>query len=168
MKRSHFITTAGMGALLFPTTMLSFNALQKQEEPQLDKNLVQKFVGASHSKMDVVKELLEEYPNLINAAHDWKLGDFETGLGAASHVGFKELAQYLVDHGAQINIFTMALFGKLDILKPMIEYYPSTLNAKGPHGFTLLHHANKGGDEALSVKDYLLSKGLEKTKIPLY
>jgi len=168
MKRSQFIKSAGIGALLVPTTMLSINLPSFQEEPQLDKTLVQKFVGASHSKMDVVKELLKEHPNLINAAHDWKLGDFETGLGAASHVGYKELAQYLLDHGAQANVFTMALFGRLDILKPMIEFSPSTLNARGPHGFTLLHHANKGGDEALEVKDYLLSQGLKETKIALY
>jgi len=168
MKRSNFIKSAGMGTLLIPATIFSSNKLRVQDDPQLDKALVHKFVGASHSKMDVVKELLEEYPNLINAAHDWKLGDFETGLGAASHVGYKELANYLLDYGAQVNIFTMALFGQLDILKPMIENYPSTLNARGPHGFTLLHHANKGGDEALEVKDYLLSKGLKETKIALY
>ncbi len=149
MKRSQFIKSAGMGVLVFPATMLSFGFQAKQDEPQLDKSLVKKFVGASHGKMDVVKELLEEHPNLINAAHDWKLGDFETGLGAASHVGYKELAQYFLDNGAQANIFTAALFGRMDILKPMLEFAPNTLNAKGPHGFTLLHHAEKGGDDAL-------------------
>ena len=168
MKRSQFIKSAGLGALLIPSNSLAFKMPFSQEETQLDKALVQKFVGASHGKMDLVKELLEEHPNLINAAHDWKLGDFETGLGAASHVGYKELAQYFLDHGAQANIFTAALFGRLDILKPMIDFSPSTLNARGPHGFTLLHHANKGDDEALKVKEYLLSKGLKETKVALY
>ncbi|MEH6536189.1 MAG: hypothetical protein V7719_07345 [Psychroserpens sp.] len=168
MKRGKFIKTAGIGALLIPSTAFAFNINLKQEEEQLDKGLVQKFVGASHGKMDVVKELLEEHPTLINAAHDWKLGDFETGLGAASHVGYKELVQYLLDHGAQANIFTAALFGRMDILKPMIDFSPSLLNARGPHGFTLLHHAEKGGDDASKAKEYLLSKGLKETKIALY
>ena len=53
-----------------------------------------KFVGASHGKFDVVKELLAEYPNLIYSKWDWGGGDFETGLGAASHVGNKEVAQF--------------------------------------------------------------------------
>lgn len=168
MNRSQFIKSAGIGALIIPTIpLLSFTTQDKDVE-QLDKKLVQKFVGASHGKMDVVKELLAEHPTLINAAHDWKLGDFETGLGAASHVGYKELAKYFLDNGAQANIFTAALFGRLDILKPMIEFSPSTLNAKGPHGFTLLHHANKGDDEAMVVKDYLMSKGLKETKVALY
>lgn len=35
-------------------------------------------------------------------------------------------------------------------------------------GFTLLHHAEKGGEEALEVKEYLLALGAKETKIPLY
>ena len=96
------------------------------------------------------------------------MGDFETGLGAASHVGHKELAQYLLDKGAQANIFTACLFGKIEIVKPMLTAFPKTLNAKGPHGFTLLHHAERGGEEALEVKEYLISLGARETKVPLY
>ena len=112
--------------------------------------------------------MLEEFPNLLNAAHDWKFGDFETGLGAASHVGFKELAHYFLDKGAQANIFTACLFGKMEIVKPMLDAFPNTIHAKGPHGFTLLHHAEKGGDDALEVKDYLVSLGAKEKKIALY
>jgi len=167
MKRNQFIKTVGIGSLLIPTVPLfSYNKIQ--EDPQLDKALVQKFVGASHGKFDIVKELLEEHPTLLNAAHDWKYGDFETGLGAASHVGYKELVQYFLDHGAQANIFTAALFGRMDIIKPMLDFSPSILHAKGPHGFTLLHHAVRGGDDALKVKEYLISLGAKETKIPLY
>ena len=170
MKRNQFIKSVGITSLLIPTIpVFGLNTVQDKEEPvQLDKALVEKFVGASHGKMDIVKELLAEHPNLINAAHDWKLGDFETGLGAASHVGYKDLAQYFLDNGAQANIFTAALFGRMDILKPMIDFAPNTLNAKGPHGYTLLHHAEKGGDEALEVKEYLKSKGLKESRIALY
>ena len=168
MKRNQFIKSVGIGSLIIPAIPLfSFTAYQ-DEQPQLDRKLVQKFVGASHGKFDIVKELLEEHPTLLNAAHDWKLGDFETGLGAATHVGIKELVTYFLEKGAQANIFTAALFGRMDIIKPMIEFSPSVLNAKGPHGFTLLHHANKGGEDALEVKEYLSSLGLKETKIALY
>lgn len=167
MQRSQFIKSAGIASLLIPTTTL-FSFKKLEDEPQLDKALVQEFVGKSHSDPDRVKELLEAHPTLLNAAHDWKFGDFETGLGAASHVGNKELVQYFLDQGAQANIFTAALFGRLDVIKPMLDFSPSILNAKGPHGFTLLHHANKGGEEALEVKDYLTFLGAKETKIPLY
>lgn len=162
MKQSG-LTLLGLGAY-----SLTSMAQDAQEEPQLDKELVQEFVGSSHGKMDKVKEMLAEHPTLLNAAHDWRRGDFETGLGAASHVGHKELVQYFLDKGAQANIFTAALLGKMEIIKPMLEAFPNTLHAKGPHGYTLLHHAERGGEEALEVKDYLESLGLKETRIKLY
>ena len=167
MKRKTFMRSVGISILAAPVaTLYAFPSLQ--EDPQLDKALVREFVGKSHSDADHVKAMLEEHPTLLNAAHDWKFGDFETGLGAASHVGRKELVMHFLEKGAQANIFTAALFGKLDILKPMLEFSPALLNAKGPHGFTLLHHAEKGGDDALELKDYLKHLGAKETKIALY
>ncbi len=166
MKRKFFlksIALTGMGSIALPSFSNNF-----QDEPQLDKALVQTFVGSAHRDMDKVKSMLEAHPNLINAAHDWKMGDFETALGAASHVGYKELAQYLLDNGAQANIFTACLFGKMEIIKPMLAAFPNTLHAKGPHGYTLLHHAQKGGDGALEVKEYLESLGAKETQVPIY
>ena len=168
MKRNHFLKAiGGSGILMAASPLLSF-ANPVKNDPQLDKEIVATFVGAGHGKFDVVKKLLEEHPTLLNAAHDWKFGDFETALGAASHVGYKELAQYLIDKGAQANIFTAALFGKIDIIKPMINAFPETLHAKGPHGFTLLHHAQRGGEEAEVVVEYLKELGATETKIALY
>ncbi|QNJ98506.1 ankyrin repeat domain-containing protein [Constantimarinum furrinae] len=168
MKRSQFLKTLGTsGFVIAGTSLMSFSAPQTND-PQLDKEMVATFVGAGHGRFDVVKSLLEEHPTLLNAAHDWKFGDFETALGAASHVGNKEIAQYLINKGAQVNIFTAALFGKMEIVKPMLTAFPESLNAKGPHGFTLLHHAIKGGEDAIEVKEYLESLGAVETKIELY
>lgn len=167
MNRTQFIKTVGVSSIFIPVIPL-FSFSKQQEEPQLEKTLVEKFIQVSHGQFDIVKQLLEEHPTLLNASHDWRRGDFETGLGAASHVGNKEIAMYLLDKGAQANIFTAALFGKLDIIKAMFAFSPKLIHAKGPHGFTLLHHAEKGGDEALAVKDYLISLGLKETRIPLY
>lgn len=167
MNRNQFIKSVGISSLIIPVTPL-FSFTKPQEEPKLDKKLVEEFVRVSHGKLSIVKNLLKEHPNLLNAAHDWKFGDFETGLGAASHVGNKEIAEYLINKGAQGNVFTLALFGKTNILKAMIEFSPSLLYAKGPHGLTLLHHANKGGDDALETKEYILSLGLKETQFPLY
>ena len=166
MKRKQFIkVAAGTGLIMAATPLLSFNA---QEAAPFDKKIVQEFVRVSHGKIDKVKEMLAEHPTLLNVAHDWKNGDFETGLGAASHVGHKELVRYFLEKGAQVNIFTACLFGKLEIVKPMITAFPNTLNALGPHGFTLLHHAVKGGDDALEVKEFLESKGAKEMMIPVF
>ena len=112
--------------------------------------------------------MLAEHPTLLNAAHDHGQGDFETALGAANHVGYKDLVTLLIEKGAQTNIFTACLFGRMDIVKPILDAFPHTLHAKGPHGFTLLHHANNGGEEALEVKMYLESLGAKELKVPLY
>lgn len=168
MRRKTFMKQAGLALVGLGAYPLLSSAQDAQEEPQLDKKIVEEFVRISHGKMDKVKEMLAEHPTLLNAAHDWRRGDFETGLGAASHVGHKVLVQYFLEQGAQANIFTAALLGKMEIVKPMLETFPSTLHAKGPHGFSLLHHANKGGDEALEVKEYLEYLGLKKTKFDLY
>ena len=170
MNRKSFIRSfgiAGLGATVLPFSSRA-NVFQEEIEPQLDKKLVEEFVSESHRNIEKVKELLEEHPNLINVAHDWRMGDFETGLGAASHVGYKRMVQFLLENGAQANIFTACLFGKIEIVKPMLEAFPSTLHAKGAHGFTLLHHANKGGDEALEVKEYLIALGAKETRVDLY
>ncbi len=167
MNRKNFIKSLGIAGFGLTGIPFTINA-QSENDPPLDKKLVQEFVGAGHRDMDKIKSMLLEYPTLLNAAHDWQNGDFETALGAASHVGYKDLAQYLLDQGAQANIFTACLFGKIEIVKPMLEAFPNTLHAKGPHGFTLLHHATRGGEEALEVKEYLETLGATEMKIPLY
>ncbi|MEZ4942060.1 MAG: hypothetical protein R3D58_14370 [Saprospiraceae bacterium] len=168
MNRKEFLSAAVLGAtpLLFGFRNPSVRPAADPEP--LDRELVQTFVGAGHRDMEKVKGLLAEHPTLLNAAHDWQGGDFETCLGAASHVGYKELARFLIEQGAQANIFTAALFGRMDIIRPFLEAFPASLNAKGPHGFTLLHHANRGGEEAAEVKKFLESLGAKETKIPLY
>ena len=167
MKRKEFIKLGSLSGFAISSGLLAATP-KIQDGEKFDEKVVQEFVGLAHRDMEKVKSMLEEYPNLINTAHDWKNGDFETALGAASHVGYKELASYLIENGAQVNIFTAALFGRTDIIKPILDFFPSALNAKGPHGFTLYHHAIRGGEEALETKEYLERLGAKETKIALY
>jgi ankyrin repeat protein len=167
MNRIKFMRTLGTFGLATIGLIDKSLNLQQDETP-LDRAIVKEFVGASHNDMAKVKALLDEFPTLLNAAHDWGQGDFETGLGAASHMGYKTLVQFFIDRGAQANIFTAALFGRLDILKPMLDVFPQAINAKGPHGYTLLHHAIQGEGDALEVKEYLVTLGAQETIIKLY
>lgn len=98
-------------------------------------------VGASHTKLDVVKKLVEERPELAKATYDWGFGDVESALGAAAHMGRKDIAEFLIEHGARPDIYTYAMLGKLGAVKAMIEDMPGIQKILGPHGFTLLHHA---------------------------
>jgi hypothetical protein len=119
--------------------------------------LVQEFVGAAHGDLDRVKQLLAQHPELINAAWDWGGGDWETALGAAAHTGRKDIARYLLDHGARIDLFAAAMLGEMRIVKAVITAFPSALHTPGPHGIPLIAHARAGGAEAAEVIEYLAS-----------
>lgn len=119
--------------------------------------LVQAFVGNAHGDLDKVKELLAQEPALINAAWDWSGGDWETGLGAAAHMGRKDIANYLLEHGARLDLFAAAMLGKLDIVKAVITAFPDASKVPGPHGIPLIAHAKAGGEEAQAVVEYLES-----------
>lgn len=135
---------------------------QNQKPPALSPEIVKEFVGKSHSDFDRVREMLENEPGLLQAVWDWGGGDFESALGAGSHVGHRDIALYLLEKGAPVNLFTAAMLGNLTLVKAIAEAYPSQLFSKGPHGLSLMHHAKKGGDEALAVVEYLEKAGIKK------
>ena len=167
MNRRLFLqrsATGAAGIILFPSIVM---AQQNDKGPALSAELVKEFVGKAHKDKDKVIDLLKETPTLLNAAWDHGGGDFETALGAASHVGYIELVNHLIENGAQVNFLTLCLLGKTEIVKAMLKDQPKLINMKGPHGFTPLHHANNGGDNAREVKEYLESLGAKETKVKL-
>ncbi|HTF17515.1 MAG TPA: hypothetical protein VK658_05550 [Chryseolinea sp.] len=145
------------------TPMISANAsphaLMQERPAPLNSELILDFVKSAHRDLDRVKELLEKEPNLLNATWDWGKGDFESGLGAAGHMGLDEMAEYLISKGARMDIFVATMLGKMDIVKPILDAFPNLKTSKGPHGITLLTHAEKGGEKAKPVLDYLRSIG---------
>jgi hypothetical protein len=131
-------------------------AIPKRPDP-LQPTLVRDFVIAGHGQFDKTKEMLAKTPSLLNATWDWGGGDFETALGGASHMGNREIAEFLIAQGARMDIFAAAMLGKLDVVKMMIAAYPTLKDSRGPHGITLLTHAQKGGSQAVAVVSYLQS-----------
>ncbi len=127
--------------------------------PAQDPARVRAIVGASHGNLARVKELLAESPALANAGWDWAFGDWETPIGAASHVGNREIAALLLDHGARPDLFTFAMLGNLEAVQACIAACPGIQRTTGPHGLTLLHHARKGGPAAQGVVTFLESLG---------
>ena len=121
--------------------------------------LTQEIVGASHGNVARVKELLAERPALARAAWDWGYGDWETALGAASHVGNREIAELLLANGAHPTIFSAAMLGQLDIVKAFVTARPGIQKTRGPHGISLLSHAKAGGTGSAAVVTYLETLG---------
>ena len=122
--------------------------------PALDDQRVSEVVGAAHGRFDTVRELVSKRPELANAAWDWGFGDWESAIGAAAHMGRRDIAEFLLDYGARPDIFTFAMLGALDVVKNMIETIPGIQQKPGPHGITLLQHTqNRLRHKDLSEED---------------
>src|SRR6187402_1989796 len=109
--------------------------------PSINDTMASGIVGASHGNFDKVKELVNSRPELAGASWDWGFGDWETALGAASHVGRRDIAEFLMSHGARPDIFTYTMLGMLKSVQEIIETVPGIQSHAGPHGITLLQHA---------------------------
>lgn len=131
------------------------------EKPQpIEPELVAEFVLKAHGDLGVVKQLLEQEPAIVNAAWDWGGGDWETALGAAAHVGRRDIAEYLLEHGARLDVFAAAMLGETEIVRAMLESQPGLRDARGPHGIPLIAHAEAGGEQAREVLDLLQAVGV--------
>ena len=127
--------------------------------PSQDRARVRETVTVSHFGFGRVRELVEASPALAKANWDWGYGDWESALGAASHMGNRDIAEFLIEHGARPNIFSAAMLGQLDVVKSFVAASPGVQRTHGPHGITLLTHAKHGGEPAAEVVAYLESLG---------
>jgi len=130
-----------------------------EKPPPIDRELVAEFVLKAHGDLGVVKQLVEREPAIVNAAWDWGGGDWETGLGAAAHVGRRDIAEYLLEHGARMDVFAAAMLGEVEIVRAMLDAQPELREARGPHGIPLRAHAEAGGDQAGAVLEFLQQTG---------
>ncbi len=128
--------------------------------PAISDEVVREVVGKSHFDLDRVKELVDQRPELARSTWDWGFGDFESALGAASHVGRRDIVDYLLSKGATPNLFTYAVMGAHDIVKGMIEFTPGIQKIYGPHGISLLSHAKA----ALRMEDKMSASNVESAK----
>lgn len=122
--------------------------------PSMNDEMVSGIVGASHGNFEKVKQLVTQRPELAGASWDWGFGDWETALGAASHVGRRDIAEFLMANGARPDIFTYAMLGMQKSVQEIIETVPGIQTHHGPHGITLLQHAkNRLEDKNISASD---------------
>jgi len=129
-----------------------------ERPPVLDPQLVEKFVANAHGDLDVVRTMLEDEPSLVNATWDWGGGDWETALGAAAHMGRRDIALHLLERGARIDLFAAAMLGEVEIVRAVLAAFPAARDLPGPHGIPLVEHGRAGGEEAHEVLELLESE----------
>jgi hypothetical protein len=126
-----------------------------ERPPPLEPDAVREFVIAGHGDLDAVRDALDTEPTLLNACWDWGGGDWETALGGASHMGRRDIALFLIERGARMDIFAAAMLGQTEIVRLMLDSFPALRDAKGPHGIPLAKHAEMGGQPASEVLELL-------------
>lgn len=130
-------------------------------KPQLSPELVREFVSKSHADLARVKELAVQEPMLVRATWDWGAGDWETGLGAASHMGRRDIAEFLIERGARIDTFTVCMLGDVPAAKALLTAFPEMHKTPGPHGIPILSHAIVGRKPSFGVFELLIEHGAD-------
>lgn len=177
ISRRSFVTTIAAGVSALPLSALAQGAAAQAgpveaaferdyappefkpswKKPQINRTLVQDFVIYAHSDLDMTKKLLDREPMLINAFMDWGAGDWESALGGASHMGRRDIVEFLLERGARIDIFCATMMGQLEAVKQILTLQPKLIDSRGPHGFTLHFHAQLAGKDADKMVEYLQS-----------
>ncbi len=120
---------------------------ENKRYPAIAESVVSQVVGLAHFDLEKLKILVNARPELAKATWDWGFGDWETAIGAASHVGRKDIIDFLLSKGARPDIFTFAVLGAYETVKSMIEFAPGLQKTLGPHGISLLQHVKNGISE---------------------
>ena len=98
---------------------------------------------------------------------DWGGDDFETALEGAGYVGNKEIAIFFYFFRSKNQFICVNNVRKNRSCKILPRCFSTIFNCRGPHCFTFLHHAQKGGDDSKELLEYFQSKGLKDTKTQL-
>lgn len=144
-------------------SVLPSATLASSDDPPklLDQKQVNIFVAKSHGDIETIKDLLKKEPSFVNCARDWGGGDWETGLGAASHVGRRDIAMLLLDNGARLDVFAATMLGMKGVVAEMLKVRKSLPKTPGPHGISMLSHAIFGKEQAKDVFELLLDAGAD-------
>lgn len=121
---------------------------------ELDQELVGEFVVAAHFDLPKVQALYQQNPALLDAT----LEKFnERAIEAASHMGARAIAEFLLERGAPMSIFTAAMLGDTEQVAQFLKADPALARSKGVHGISILFHAALSGNT--EIADLLMANG---------
>ncbi len=158
------LSLPSIGMANTPKTDSWFSSAEIPEHfPNIAPEVISEVVGSSHFDLDRVKTLVDKRPELSRSVWEWRFGDFESAIGAASHVGRRDIAQYLLGKGARPTLFTFAMLGHYQVIKSAVEAAPGIQEVAGPHGISLLDHAFAGE----RMKDSMTASEIEQLELTI-
>jgi ankyrin repeat protein len=154
-RTSRFAYTADGGRYAAP--------LVAPDGPAVPSRVVQQYVGISHGSLEKARELLDRHPGLLLAEAPWG----ELAVEAGAHVGYRELVQYQLDHGAPCSLTTAAMMGRAAFVRRLLAEDRQRIWDHGAHNFPPLWFAAVGGSRPegrpaqLEVAQVLLDAGAD-------
>lgn len=111
--------------------------------------------AATAGDLDTVKQLVAEEAALANAQDEQ-----EIPLVLAAHYnGRRDVVAYLVDAGAELNVFAAAALGNLELVQQEVSAWDGWIHEYGTDGFTPLQLACYFGHEAVAA--WLIAQGAD-------
>jgi uncharacterized protein len=102
-----------------------------------------KFIIECHSDLETVKRKVAEKPGLANAYNAQMI---ESALGAAGHIGRADIAEFLLAHGAKLELAAAAMLGRKEYVADAIKKDPKAAKSGGAHNIPIAFHAALSGD----------------------
>jgi hypothetical protein len=159
-------TTRRAFSAILPAAAAGLVFAQKSDTADLvpiAPDLVKDWVGKAHErKIDVMEATAQaraEPHSILLGLGQWRLGK---RAASRAHTGSREMALFLLERGARVDLFAAAMLGQLAMLKSAIDTFPASLQVRGAHGIPLLSHAGgRSRRPPCPVRDYLLAKGVD-------
>ena len=115
---------------------------------------------ACHGDYNRVREIVEAQPELVNQAGAAPFAG-ETPLGAASHMGQIDIAEYLLSRGAPLDIYAAAMLGRTVEVEQFLDAEPSLARGGNPraHGIPALHFPIVGNH--IDILQLMVARGAD-------
>lgn len=113
-------------------------------------------VGAAHSNLDRVREMVREHPELVHAVSTTTEGAIEAG----AHTGRLPIVDFLLEHGAAYALPTAIVRNDRERVQTLLAEDPLRIHERGPHDFAMLWYPAIGTG-GVSMAELLLSAGAE-------
>jgi ankyrin repeat protein len=121
----------------------------------VEQGVIDECVGNAHGNLARVQELIERYPEILNARATWN----ETPIEAATQMGNQPIIDFLIERGAPVDLFTACVLGDVSRVGAEIAGDPGLSRARGVHELPVLYFAAVG--RQVEVAELLLRHGAD-------